>query len=155
MSINRKVLLAALALAPSTGLAQVPDSVNKADVVHAYLEAFNAQDTSAMVALVAEDVQWVSVGDGTISIELEGKAAMAAAMSQYFGSCPTCRSEIHSLISSSERVSLVEVAGWVSKDGPMSQSSMAVYEFSGSLIQRVYYFPAEPDPAAPTQSASK
>ncbi len=146
MTINKIVLLAALALAPSIALPQVSESANKADIVHAYLVAFNAQDTSAMIALVTEDVQWVSVGDGTVSIELEGKAAMAAAMSQYFSSCPTCRSKIHSLMPSSERVSVVEVDSWVSQDGPMSQSSMAVYEFSGSLIQRVYYFPAEPDP---------
>ena len=40
-------------------------------------------------------------------------------------------------------LSAVEVANWQGKDGPKMQSGMAVYEFSGGLIKRVYYFPVE------------
>ena len=101
-----------------------------------------------MAALVMDDVQWLSVSGSALSIELEGKAALAAAMSEYFSSCPTCRSEIRDLMSSGERVSVVEVASWVGAAGPRSQRAMAVYEFSGSLIQRVYYFPEESGQAA-------
>ena len=90
-----------------------------------------------------------SVNGSSISIEVEGKAALTAAMADYFESCPTCRSAIHSIMSSGERVSVVEVASWVGRDGPRSQRSMAVYEFAGPLIQGVYYFPEEPDPGHP------
>ena len=81
----------------------------------------------------------------TISVELEGKTAFVEAMTDYFSSCPTCRSEIRGLVSSGERVSAVEVASWVGRDGRRSQRSMAVYEFSDLLIRAVYYFPEEPD----------
>jgi len=68
---------------------------------------------------------------------------LVSAMNGYFQSCPTCRSNLTALIASRDRVSAVEVANWQGKDGPKMQSGMAVYEFSGGLIKRVYYFPVE------------
>ncbi len=146
MRSSKVVLLVVLILGPLTGLPQVSETDDKSQVVRGFLDAFNAHDTAAMAALVADDVEWLSVSDSAISIEVEGKAAFAVAMNEYFGSCPTCRWGIHGLMSSSERVSVVEVASWVGLDGLRSQRSMAVYEFSGLLIQRVYYFPEEREP---------
>ena len=143
MTNFKVLLLAVLILAPLNGLAQVSNPDDKSALVREFLEAFNAHDAPAMAALVAEDVQWLSVRGSALSVEVEGRAALAAAMAEYFSACPTCRSEIHSLIASNERVSVVEVASWVSADGPKSQRSIAVYEFSGPLIQGVYYFPEE------------
>ncbi len=137
------LLMVLLALAPLVGLAQVSDQDAKSDVVGKFVDAFNAQDVEAMAALVTEDVTWLSVGDGSITTEVKGKAALVAAMKEYFSTCPTCRSEIGGFMSSHERVSVVEVASWEGRDGPKSQRSIAVYEFSGLRIQRVYYFPAE------------
>ena len=149
MRSSKLVLLAVLILGPLTGLSQVSEMDDKSELVREFLAAFNAHDAAAMATLVTDDVKWLSVNDSAISIELEGKEALAAAMSEYFSSCPTCRSKIHAFMSSSERVSVVEVASWVGPDGPRSQRSMAVYEFSGSLIQRVYYFPEEAEPNHP------
>jgi hypothetical protein len=96
-----------------------------------------------MSQFVADDVQWLSVSGDSISVETNGKAALVSAMNGYFKSCPTCRSNLTALIASRDRVSAVEVANWQGKDGPKMQSGMAVYEFSGGLIKRVYYFPVE------------
>lgn len=105
-----------------------------------------------MGTMVSDDVQWFSVAGEQLSIEVAGKAALVEAMGKYFTSCPTCRSRLEEVMASAERVSTVEVASWESRSGPRSQRSVAVYEFSGSLISAVYYFPAEadarPDPAA-------
>lgn len=119
---------------------------SSAETVRQFLKAFNAHDPAAMAALVTDDVRWLSIRDNSLSVEVEGKANLVAAMSDYFQSCPSCRSEIHSLTSSRERVSAVEVASWVGAEGQQSQQSMAVYEFSGALIQAVYYFPEEAGP---------
>ena len=143
MRSSRLVLLVVLVLGPLAGFPQAAKTDGKSEVVRKFLDAFNAQDAAAMATLVADDIEWLSVRDSAITIELEGKQALVAAMSEYFVSCPTCRSEIQGMACSSERVSVVEVASWVGRDGPRSQRSMAVYEFSGSLIQRVYYFPEE------------
>ncbi len=143
MSNIRVVLLASLALGPLAALAQTSDAGDKLKVVHDFMAAFNAHNAAAMSSLVTDDVQWLSVRGSEISIEVEGKSALAAAMDNYFTSCPSCRSRILNEVSSSDRVSVVEVASWLGPDGPRSQQSMAVYEFTGSLIQRVYYFPEE------------
>ncbi|MDJ0906861.1 MAG: nuclear transport factor 2 family protein [Woeseiaceae bacterium] len=154
MRKTRVLLLVSLVLGPLSGFPQASDLGSTLAVVREFLDAFNAHDAAAMSAMVADDVQWLSVRGSEISIELEGRAALVAAMGEYFTSCPTCRSEIKGQMSSSERVSVVEVASWVGSKGPRSQQSIAVYEFSDSLIQRIYYFPEEAvlsriDPATP------
>jgi hypothetical protein len=108
-----------------------------------FVAAFNAQDTEAMSKLVTEDVQWLSISADKISVETEGKSALRSAMSDYFKSCPTCRSKLTKVIATQDRVSAIETASWQSKNGAKRQSSVSVYEFSGTLIRRVYYFPSE------------
>ena len=142
----RVFLLVSLVFGPLAALSQTSETGDKLEVVRDFVAAFNAHDAAAMSALVTDDVQWLSVRGSEVSIELEGKAPFAAAMDDYFTSCPSCRSEILSEVSSNERVSMVEVASWDGPDGPRSQQSMAVYEFAGSLIRRVYYFPEETVP---------
>lgn len=139
------ILLACLFFAPLSPHAQsdVPEPRHE-HTVHAFIAAFNAQDSSAMAALVTDDVQWLSVNGDSIAVETSGKAGLVSAMDRYFQSCPTCRSEPVTIIASRDRVGAVETASWQGRDGsPKSQSGVSVYEFSGGLIRRVYYFPAE------------
>jgi hypothetical protein len=112
-------------------------------IVREFVAAFNAHDSIAMSKFVAEDVQWLSISGDSVSIETDGKPALISAMDGYFQSCPTCRSHIREMIASGERVSAIEEAVWEGRDGPRTQRSLSVYEFSGQLIRRVYYFPAE------------
>ena len=147
MRINRVLLVVSLVLIPLSAYPQASDTGEMIESVREFLNAFNAHDAAAMSAHVADDVQWLSVRDSAMSIELEGKAALDAAMREYFASCPTCRSEIKSEMASNERVSVVEVASWMGPNGPRSQQALAVYEFSGSLIERIYYFPEEALPS--------
>ncbi|MEM9335188.1 MAG: nuclear transport factor 2 family protein [Pseudomonadota bacterium] len=116
---------------------------NHAETVRAFMQAFNAHDAAAMTALVADDVQWLSIKGSTTTVELEGRSNLADAMKGYFAACTSCRSTIKRLMPSTERVSVLEQASWEGSNGPQSQQSMAVYEFTGSLIQRIYYFPEE------------
>ena len=97
-----------------------------------------------VVALVTDDVEWLSVDGRQVMVESAGKEALGQGMTGYFDSCPSCRSELESLTATESRVSTVERAFWESKDGPASQRSLAVYELEGDRIRRVYYFPAEP-----------
>lgn len=134
-----------LALVVLATLSQTSNANDRAEIVRQFLAAFNAHDPVAMAELVTDDIKWLSVNGSAISVELEGKVSFIDTMSDYFGSCPSCRSAIDSLISSGERVSVVEVASWMGRGGNNSQRSMAVYEFSGTLIKAVYYFPEEAD----------
>lgn len=136
------ILATYLLLAPFCAFPQEPGAGHE-QTVRSFIAAFNAHDSRAMSQFVADDVQWLSVNGDSISIETNGKAALVSAMNDYFKSCPTCRSSLTELVASRDRVSAVEVATWHGKDGPKMQSGIAVYEFSGGLIRRVYYFPAE------------
>ncbi len=141
-----------VALASLIPHSQASNQEGKIAVVRKFVDAFNAHDAAAMAAMVVDDVRWLSVSDRSALLELEGKEALTTAMEDYFSSCSSCRSEIYGMTASNERVSVVEVASWDSNDGPKSQQSIAVYEFTGSLIQGVYYFPAEPiSTTEPTQ----
>jgi len=112
-------------------------------VVAQLLDAFNRQDPEAMSRLVTADIQWLSISADRTSAEASSREELLKGMRSYFKSCPTCRSRHAGVISTPNRVSAVEVAEWV-KDGIRhTQRSISVYEFSGSLISRVYYFPAE------------
>jgi hypothetical protein len=111
--------------------------------VQRFVEAFNRRDSAAMADFVADDVSWLSITGADVAIQVTGKSELVSSMNAYFESCPSCRSELSGIISTSDRVSAIEVASWQGESGPRSQSSIAVYEFSQGLIQRVYYFPSE------------
>ncbi len=142
----RVFLTAALAFTALAAVAQNSQEDRNTKVVRQFLAAFNAHDPAAMAELVADDIKWLSVNGSTLTVELEGKAGFVEAMREYFDGCPSCQSEIRSLMSSGERVSAVEVASWMGSNGQNAQQSMAVYEFSGSRIRAVYYFPEEAVP---------
>jgi hypothetical protein len=137
-----RLIAACLLLGPMSAVAQRVESAHAA-TVRAFVDAFNRHESGAMSAFVADDVQWLSISGDSITVDARGKAALVSAMDSYFKSCTTCRSELTALMESRERVSTVEAASWQSSRGARTQSSVAVYEFSGSLIRRVYYFPAE------------
>jgi hypothetical protein len=111
--------------------------------VEGLIAAFNAHDSDAMAEFLTDDVVWLSVANGNVAVEANGKSDLIASMDAYFESCPTCRSEISESISTPARTSAIEIASWEGKSGPQSQRSLSIYEFSGDLIHRVYYFPAE------------
>lgn len=111
--------------------------------VHQFVAAFNAQDSGAMANLVSDDVEWLSISGKQVSVDASGRNNLVDSMNGYFESCPSCRSELTNVVSTSNRVSAVEMASWQADDGRRSQKAMSVYEFSNGLIARVYYFPAE------------
>lgn len=111
--------------------------------VRAFVEAFNARRIDDMLRLATEDVEWLTIQGTTVSVETSGREALRKSMSAYFTSCPTCRSQIEFGASTPSRVTAVETATWTNASAERSQRSLSIYEFSGPLIRRVYYFPAE------------
>lgn len=114
--------------------------IGRAATVEAYTEAFNAQDSAAMARMVTDDVQWLTVNGDSVSVETAGRAALVKAMDSYFASCASCRSKLVDVQVLGSRVSVIEQASWQVGDERRAQSSLAVYEFAGSRIARVYYF---------------
>ena len=138
-----KVFALALLLM-STSVVQSRESTpSNVNTVERFIAAFNAHDSSAMANLVADDIEWLSIAGEQVTVETKGKGDLVKGMNAYFKSCPTCRSELSGVASTPGRVSAIEIASWQGKNGPKSQRSISVYEFSDGMINRVYYFPAE------------
>lgn len=114
-----------------------------ARIVEAFVQAFNVRDVDGMLALVTDDVEWLSMDGASVSVETSGKAALAESMQNYFASCPSCRSEVAIGAQTTARVAAVETATWSTATGTRAQRSLSVYEFAGDLIRRVSYYPAE------------
>jgi ketosteroid isomerase-like protein len=107
------------------------------------LEAFNRQDAQGMSELVTNDVQWLNIDGERTSPDASSRQELIEGMTAYFKSCPSCRSRLSEIMTSSDRLAAIEVAEWEKAGVKHSQSSISVYEFQGNLIRRVYYFPAE------------
>lgn len=109
-------------------------------IVHSYVEAFNAHNVEAMLRMVTDDVQWLTIAGDKIATETDNKEELRLGMERYFESCSTCKSSLMHVFSSGERVSALEVASFETAQGIQKQKSISIYEFSGNLIKRVYYF---------------
>jgi hypothetical protein len=111
--------------------------------VKKFIDAFNSHDSKLMSQYVTDDVQWLSIDGDMISVETNGKAALIKAMNGYFSSCSACQSKLLETNLLGSRVSTIEQVSWQRNGETHAQRSLAIYEFTGTLIRRVYYFPAE------------
>jgi len=146
-ALMRPVRLFVLAFGLSLPLVcpgQTPTARNAETTVRAFVTAFNARDLDAMLTLTAEDIAWLSVNGAALRVETSGRAALRESMRIYFEACASCRSEIEKIEAMGSRAAVLERATWETDKGKRSQRSLAIYEFRDGLIQRVYYFAAEP-----------
>lgn len=142
METFKKLSIAILLMYVSAAHSAGPASPQVA-VVKQFIAAFNKHDSSAMANFVIDEIEWLSINGEKISTETKGKDELIKTVDSYFKSCPSCRTRLTNIASTPNRVSAIEIASWQGKNGSKSQRSISVYEFSGELISRVYYFPAE------------
>jgi len=120
-----------------------PEEPPHESIVQSYVEAFNAHNVEAMLKMVTDDVQWLAIDGDKIITETGNKEELRKGMEGYFESCSTCKSNLMQVFSTGRRVSALEVASFETAQGTRKQQSISIYEFSGNLIYRVYYFSAE------------
>jgi acetyl esterase/lipase len=113
-------------------------------VVRAHAAAFNTHDVDAMIRLVADDIVWYNIKGDEMSVEARGSEALKKGMESYFKSLPSTKSEIHTMFTNGNFVSVRERATWKSKTGEdRSQNALAVYEVVDGKIKRVWYYPVQ------------
>jgi hypothetical protein len=115
-----------------------PDHSNIA-VVKRFVDAFNHQDVSAMLALATHDARWMSVDGDAVSVETQDAGELRTAMDDYFSARINSLSLLLDINANGNFVITFEQAGTVEHRG---QCSTAIYEFSGDLIKNVWYYPA-------------
>lgn len=131
------------AQAPTPSTRTAPEAPSAEATVRRFVDAFNQHNVAAMAVLVSDDLQWLTVSGNALSVEADGRAALEKSMAGYFRSCPSCRSELESVMVAGSYVTLYERAMWDTKGGPRAQRSLAVYEVRDGLIRRAWYYPAE------------
>ena len=108
------------------------------------MDAYNAHDIDAMLALVSEDLTWFTVEQDEVRTEIEGTYYLELGMTGYFQAMPESRSEIRALSVSGNFVSVVEQAYWQSDGEIGTQCALAVYQIEDERIRRVWYYEAHP-----------
>lgn len=119
---------------------------SETEVVQEFVAAFNAQDVERMLAVAHEDIEWFylesgGVEGGSIHRETSGKAELRKAMTDYFASCPSCRSSIEIGNVHGAYLSVLETASWRVEGEERSQSSLAVYRIEDGKVRSVWYYP--------------
>ena len=135
-----------LAMAMAAFLQSAPSPLDGEALVLRFVEAFNRRNIDGMLAVAADNIQWLTVDGAKVTLETQGKDALRSSMAKYFQQCPTCKSDLPWLKTAGSRVTAHERASWTNRAGTaVSQSGLSVYEFKDGRIFRVYYFPAERD----------
>lgn len=108
-----------------------------------FIEAYNAKDLNAMMALAHPDISWLSVEGNDISVMTDGAEATFVELAQYLGPDDNPRSDVEILKSHGNFVTTLERAYFVVDGEEKSQASFAMYEVvDGTNILRVWYFPS-------------
>lgn len=106
-------------------------------------EAYNAHRIDDMLTLMTDDVTWLSVMGDSVAVEIKGKDGLQNFMASYFNALPSARSEQEGLIVNGNYVTVKERAIWEQGGEEKSQASIAVYQFEGDLIRRVWYYASQ------------
>ncbi|MEO1035569.1 MAG: nuclear transport factor 2 family protein [Pseudomonadota bacterium] len=134
------VVVLALALA-ACGDARVDASDQ---TVTAYNDAFNARDVDAMLAMVHDDANWVSIRGTRATPMAGGLEALREALLEYFAANPTARSRLISAERHGDFVQAFEEASWERDGETKRQCAASVYELRDGQIANVWYFDARP-----------
>ncbi len=136
-------LIALLCFLATPGSVAAQTQKSSEEHVRDYVAAFNKHDVETMLAMVSDDIEWLSVAGEKVTVETQGKTKLRESLVGYFKSTPGVKSELEWVQVTASRVAALERASWQGKTGPKSQASLSVYELRDGLIARVYYFPAE------------
>ena len=131
----------------SVAFAQTPSAspqVELPEVVKKFYAAYIAHDVEAMLVCVEENVKWFSLAGDSIVIETSNREALREAMTSYFKSPSSPRSEVEAAMRSGSYLAVRERAFWKNKAGvEKSQFALALFEVHNEKIVRVWYLPAE------------
>ncbi len=112
-------------------------------VVVAHVDAFNARDFDAMERVEHPDIEWLTVKDSDITVDVSGRDTLTEVVRSYTASNPTVMGDLRDWSVNGNYVSVTETARWTGEDGlQKAQSALTVYQLENGLIRRVWYYPA-------------
>ncbi len=113
------------------------------DVATHFVEAYNAHDIDAMLALSHESIKYMFISGNQIHTVTNGKAHLKRYLKPFFEHNPKASSRIRSSKLSGDFIQLLEEAVFTDKQGQeRSQCSFSMYQLKDNLIINVWYFDA-------------
>ena len=120
-----------------------PESTVSKTIISKHVHAFNTGDVAAMAKMQHPDIEWLSVNESEVSVQVSGRDELSKNMVEYFNSPTKVTGTLRDWSVNDPYVSVTETASWTAKDGTeKSQSSLTVYQLEDNLIRRVWYYPA-------------
>lgn len=142
----RFIFIFLLGLLTACADARSPEQAVPKSIISEHMRAFNSGDVQGMSKMQHPNIEWLSVNDNQISVQVSGRDALAKNMTDYFKSPTKVTGSLRGWSVNTPYISVTERAQWTAKDGtPKSQSSLTVYELENNLIRRVWYYPAVED----------
>lgn len=112
-------------------------------VIVAHVDAFNARDFDAMERVEHPNIEWLTVKDSEITVDVSGRDTLTEVVRDYTESNPTVTGDLRDWSVNGNYVSVTETARWTAEDGlQKTQSALTVYQLEDGLIRRVWYYPA-------------
>lgn len=112
--------------------------------VSEYTIAFNTKDIVKMSRLMHDNIEWINIEGSAQSTITANKTALVGELAAYFSNDSKSVSTLSDWSVNGNYVSVKETVTTPTDDGgERVQASIAVYEFEGDLIRRVWYFPAQ------------
>lgn len=93
---------------------QVSLAHTSSEIVKQFVEDFNQRNIDSMLAVSSENMRWMRVSGHEIAIETSNLEQLRQAMTGYFNSVPSAKSEIRSIHASGSFVYALEEAFWTS-----------------------------------------
>lgn len=120
-----------------------PQAVANIERLKAYNAAFNRHDVDAMMSMVSQDIEWLSVNGAAMAVEAQGAAALRESMIRYFAlpNVENPQSSHGPYVVDGPFIAVQETATWGPEGERSSQSSLAVYEIETDKVRRVWYYP--------------
>lgn len=114
-------------------------------IVREFMGAFNEGDVERLITFTTPDIEWLSVAGQKINVEAAGQDALKKSLEGYFKGTEIGKSTMETAYQSGRFVTVRERVRWKSRNGEdKTQASIAVYEFEGEKIKRVWYYPSTP-----------
>lgn len=117
---------------------------NSGQVVLKFVDAYNAQNVDAMLALATDKLTWLYFKDNQLQVLTSGKTQMKEELLKDFKNKKGGRSEIRKMFALNDTVSVIEEAFWEKEGELKSQCAVSIYRLAGNLIDSVTYYDSAP-----------
>lgn len=108
-------------------------------IIQVMVDAYEARDLDAMMAVFDEEIEWMSVEGRKIQLVATGRPALRGMMAENLAQFPDASWQVESMQRSGRFVTTTEYASW--DGGASSLRNAVVYEIVDAQVRRIWFYP--------------